>query len=151
MSTQGKFVPPPLTPEQAAMAITYKKALYALAGELLYLFDNMPCPRIEINHCLMPENKVKAQATSYLLVEFNPFFVWYANYHQIAGLMKHELVHIWMHYKNMDVKDSRNHGPMWRKKAIEVGAELYPRHKPGQYKFSFAEREFLRHHGYRVS
>src|SRR5689334_4027917 len=105
----------------------HEQALYNVAKPLLRLFNNMPCPKILIN----PRMEYAAWAYGYERIEFQISYVLNATFEQIEGTMKHELVHIWMSYNRMDDNDSCNHGPIFQKKAKEVGATLYGRSYPG--------------------
>jgi hypothetical protein len=123
MECQEYFVPPLSDGKWKIEHQQNEAALSYMVRSLLPLFGNIPCPQVTVDYrvFLREDGRVMATATDYTKIRFSPFDLW-RPYEYIEMVVKHELVHIWMNYHRLDANDSHTHGPIFRRKALEVGA-----------------------------
>jgi hypothetical protein len=98
--------------------------LQSQADSYLYLFDNMPPVPVRVINQPIAKDKNFAYFDPLRKVIF--IRQEYINQGQgVQKTLKHEMVHAWMHWKGMNWKFSKNHGPTFQAKLKEVLQEEF--------------------------
>ena len=96
--------------------------LQSEADSYLHLFDRMPSVPIRV----VDEPIAKNKNVAYFDPLRKVIFVkqeYLKRSRSITYTLKHEMVHAWMHWKGMDRKASRTHGPTFQAKLRDVTGE----------------------------